>query len=351
MLRSKRGTILLQLFFATAVALIIVGGGGLGRIRQVVRAHRRAAGPARRSSPRDGRSGCQCPAGGPPAFGAHHRGRRLDDRVAGNRVPPASARDPAGPGRRARAERSHEPAPSAVGSGGSRQPGARSLQLFGVARPARAAAEHRRIQPALLEDYGAQLDEQAQRISSAFETPRTRMAQLIDDLLQLSRVTAASWRARRRPERAGGADRRRPAAGATRRGGGVRDCAGLAASGDPRLLRVVLENLLGNAWKFTAQPRATPRSSSAVGSRARTKPAFFVRDNGAGFDMAYADKLFAPFQRLHAVTDFPARASGWPRCSASSTGTAAGSGPRAASDAGRDVLLHPGAAGDATRSQ
>ena len=79
---------------------------------------------------------------------------------------------------------------------------------------------------------------------------------------------------------------------------------GLNAQGDSRLVRVVMENLIGNAWKFSSQQ---PVSEITVGSRldAAGLPEFFVRDNGAGFDMAYADKLFTPFQRLHAVAEFP----------------------------------------------
>lgn len=79
---------------------------------------------------------------------------------------------------------------------------------------------------------------------------------------------------------------------------------GLQAQGDERLVRVVMENLLGNAWKFTSQKT---RAEISVGQKFDTAhlPVFFVRDNGAGFDMAYADKLFSPFQRLHAVSEFP----------------------------------------------
>jgi light-regulated signal transduction histidine kinase (bacteriophytochrome) len=66
-------------------------------------------------------------------------------------------------------------------------------------------------------------------------------------------------------------------------------------------LRVVLVNLLGNAWKFTSRA-AEPQIE--VGMTAGKEPAFFVRDNGAGFDMAYATKLFTPFQRLHDARDF-----------------------------------------------
>jgi len=78
---------------------------------------------------------------------------------------------------------------------------------------------------------------------------------------------------------------------------------GLVATGDPGLLRTVLENLLGNAWKFTAHTEAAAIRFSAEARDGET--AFAVRDNGAGFDMAYAGKLFAPFQRLHTATEFP----------------------------------------------
>lgn len=132
-----------------------------------------------------------------------------------------------------------------------------------------------------------------------------QMGQLIEDLLSLSQVTRTQlhiepldlstqalhildeWRVRQ-PERQ-----------VTLRIEG-----GLHAEGDGRLVRVVLENLLGNAWKFTSRQTLAEISMGQMLDAAGL-PVFFVRDNGAGFDMAYADKLFSPFQRLHAVSEFP----------------------------------------------
>ena len=77
----------------------------------------------------------------------------------------------------------------------------------------------------------------------------------------------------------------------------------LNARGDPHLLQVVLENLLNNAWKFTSKQE---QAEIEFGSKYENdETIFFVRDNGAGFDMAYASKLFGAFQRLHTMTEFP----------------------------------------------
>lgn len=156
---------------------------------------------------------------------------------------------------------------------------------------------------ALLEDYTQVLDETGQDYLQRVRAASQRMAALIDDLLDLSRVTRAELR--REPvdlsalARGIAADLHKSA---PKRKVEFVIPEDVSAHGDRRLLRVVLENLLGNAWKFTAK-----RSGAAIefgvtdhdGERV-----YFVRDNGAGFDMTYADKLFAPFQRLHAPADF-----------------------------------------------
>jgi len=77
----------------------------------------------------------------------------------------------------------------------------------------------------------------------------------------------------------------------------------LIVEADGRLLRVLLDNLLGNAWKFSSK---TPNALIEVGAKkCDDETALFVRDNGAGFNMAYAEKLFNPFQRLHSEAEFP----------------------------------------------
>jgi light-regulated signal transduction histidine kinase (bacteriophytochrome) len=77
---------------------------------------------------------------------------------------------------------------------------------------------------------------------------------------------------------------------------------GIVTHGDPRLIRAMMENLLGNAWKFTARETA---ARIEVGREKGREDVFYVRDNGVGFDMAHAGKLFSAFQRLHSPEDFP----------------------------------------------
>ena len=156
---------------------------------------------------------------------------------------------------------------------------------------------------ALLEDFGGVLDETGQGYLHRVRKASQRMGQLIDDLLQLSRVgrDAMEGREINLSKMANSVIR------LLREGDPGRDMdvyveEGLSCYGDSRLLRLLLENLLGNAWKFTA-PRAVGEISFGA-EQQDGKTEFFVRDNGIGFDMKYAGKLFGPFQRLHSDTDF-----------------------------------------------
>ena len=153
----------------------------------------------------------------------------------------------------------------------------------------------------LLEDYAGDLAEEAQGYLRRIQANVGRMAQMIDDLLHLSRATRTQLH--REPADVS-ALAREVAAELTEPGREVTwDIAdGLAVQGDPHLIRLVLQNLLGNAWKFTSHTghavitvSAHPQSGVEV---------FEIRDNGAGFDMKYADKMFDPFQRLHSAGEF-----------------------------------------------
>jgi light-regulated signal transduction histidine kinase (bacteriophytochrome) len=154
----------------------------------------------------------------------------------------------------------------------------------------------------LVEACYAQLDARGKRYLEGLRAGCHRMVQLIEDMLMLSRITQgemdkgtvdlsllaksiASTLALTQP-------RRRVT---------FVIAEGIVTTGDAGLLRVVLENLLGNAWKFTSKKR---RACIQFG-RAENSSIYFVRDNGAGFDMADADKLFSAFQRLHTASEFP----------------------------------------------
>jgi len=156
---------------------------------------------------------------------------------------------------------------------------------------------------ALLEDCADQLDAAGRDHLGRVRAAGQRMGVLIDELLRLSRVTRSELC--REPVNLSAlahdvaADLRRSAPG---RAVELTVASGAAAEGDPHLLRVVLENLLGNAWKYTAKhPRAVIEFGVTDHGGER---AFFVRDNGAGFDMKYAGKLFGAFQRLHSSAEF-----------------------------------------------
>jgi PAS domain S-box-containing protein len=179
----------------------------------------------------------------------------------------------------------------------------------------------------LLTQYSDRLDKQGQHYLDRILSASERMGQLINDLLDLSRVARADlsrqWVDLSALAREIAAE--------------LRNCAPqrqvefviarkAAVEADPRLIRIALQNLLDNAWKFSGprsrariefgvldQPPPPDPSSSSVGSGGRDGKAearvegrvYFVRDNGVGFDMAYVDKLFTPFQRLHGMQEFP----------------------------------------------
>lgn len=156
----------------------------------------------------------------------------------------------------------------------------------------------------LLNDYAERLDERGRDRLSRVRTAAQHMATLIDDLLKLARVSRAELN-------------RQPvnltelaneviediSAGAERRKVNFSVQPDLITNGDVSLLRVVMDNLLGNAWKFTSQ---CDEATIQVGGKANGSDfIYFVSDNGAGFDMAYASKLFGAFQRLHDTGEFP----------------------------------------------
>ena len=157
---------------------------------------------------------------------------------------------------------------------------------------------------ALVEDFAAQLDEEARHYLGRVRSEAQRMGQLIDDLLRLSRVTRAPLESDSvdLTEMARSiADNLREIHADRRIDFTIQP--GLTARGDARLLEVTLTNLLNNATKFTGK-QAEARIE--VGrTEHQGQPAFYVRDNGAGFDMAYARSLFGPFQRLHRSSEFP----------------------------------------------
>lgn len=162
---------------------------------------------------------------------------------------------------------------------------------------------------AIVDDYGDILDENGKDYLQRIRKGSQRMAQLIDDMLKLSRITRGDMQRvtidlsgmvqsivselqQQQPERE------------VR----FRIAQEVVASADPRMLRMALDNLLGNAWKFTSK---SPCAEIEFGvTEHEGALAYFVRDNGAGFDMTYASKLFGAFQRLHSTTEFPGTSIG-----------------------------------------
>ncbi len=183
----------------------------------------------------------------------------------------------------------------------------RELESFSYAVSHDLRAPLRRIDNfsrAILESQADKLDEPGRRYLDRVREASQQMAQLIDDVLHLSRVTRAELREQdvdlstlaqlilnrlRESEPARKVD--------------VKIRPGVVVTGDGQLLRIALENLFENAWKFTSKQ---PESRIEFGvTQASGEPTYFVRDNGAGFNMTYVDRLFGPFQRLHAQGEFP----------------------------------------------
>jgi PAS domain S-box-containing protein len=155
----------------------------------------------------------------------------------------------------------------------------------------------------LLEDYAGGLDDEGRQYLQRIQANVARMGQLIDDLLRLSRATRTGLK-RERVDIGAQASEIIGELRSTDPGRRVETVIAdaLVTTGDSRLIRLALENLLSNAWKFTSRREYAIISVGAVdqpGGRV-----FFVRDNGAGFDMRYAEKLFDPFQRLHPAAEF-----------------------------------------------
>jgi light-regulated signal transduction histidine kinase (bacteriophytochrome) len=156
----------------------------------------------------------------------------------------------------------------------------------------------------LLEDYGGTLDAEGKDHLRRIRTACQRMGLLIDDLLNLSRMARFEMSL----DRVNLSELVRHIAADLKKAHPERQVKFVIADelidrGDKRLLIIMLQNLLGNAWKYSAKNAET---AIEFGRMQRDgAPVYFVRDNGVGFDMAYVEKLFKPFQRLHAMGDFP----------------------------------------------
>jgi signal transduction histidine kinase len=156
---------------------------------------------------------------------------------------------------------------------------------------------------ALLEDFPGDVPEDAKGYLMRIRASTQRMGQLIEDLLNLSKVSRSELQRREvdlgqiAAEVVAELRQREP-----QRAVEVSVWDGLKAHADARLMRAAFENLIGNAWKFSSRT-AEPRIEIGA-MRDGEQATFFVRDNGAGFDMTYANKLFGAFQRLHAASDF-----------------------------------------------
>jgi PAS domain S-box-containing protein len=176
---------------------------------------------------------------------------------------------------------------------------------YSVSHDLRAPLRHiNGFSQALLEDYADKLDEEGKGYLREVRAASREMAQLIDDVLQLARVTRSEMHS----EVVNLSETARLVVAELHKGDAERAVAvtveeGIVARGDKRLLRIMFSNLLGNAWKFTSK-REHAEIAFGQEREASGETVYFVRDNGAGFDMAYASKLFGAFQRLHTANEF-----------------------------------------------
>lgn len=161
---------------------------------------------------------------------------------------------------------------------------------------------------ALMEDYADRLEAQGKVFLKHICNSTQRMGQLIDDLLTLSRVTRGEMRRENVDLSAMAqqiaAELQNTQAQAERQVE-FSIAEGIVADGDARLLRLALENLLSNAWKFTSKRPNAEIEFGIIQLSHEDQATYLVRDNGTGFDMSYSDKLFVPFQRLHSTSEFP----------------------------------------------
>jgi len=156
---------------------------------------------------------------------------------------------------------------------------------------------------ALIEDYGDRLDSTGHNYLERVRNSAQRMGHLIDDLLQLSRVNRDQISLQSVDLRAMAQEIfEELQAGDPRRKVDINLGEDLHINGDPRLIRVMLDNLLGNAWKFTSKQA---EACITFNKTPENPDIFLIKDNGVGFDMKHAKKLFGAFQRLHRMSDFP----------------------------------------------
>ncbi|MEZ0333363.1 MAG: response regulator [Gemmatimonadales bacterium] len=183
----------------------------------------------------------------------------------------------------------------------------RELESFSYAVSHDLRAPLRRIDSyskAVVDSQAERLDDTGRKFLERVRQSSREMAQLIDDVLYLSKVTRAELREQEVDLSSLVTlllDRVRELEPDRRVEIKVRP--GVIVVGDGQLLRIAMENLLENAWKFTAK-QAEAKIEFGM-SQMGGEPTYFVRDNGAGFDMTYVDRLFGPFQRLHLASEFP----------------------------------------------